>query len=78
VRSVEVAQGGGFMPLDPGRVYRVATNDFMRRGGDGYGMFRDRALDPYDGGVLIEEAVAEVIAAGRGAAATTDGRIMAR
>ena len=78
VRSVEVAQGSGFMPLDPGRVYRVATNDFMRRGGDGYGMFRDRALDPYDGGVLIEEAVAEVIAAGRGAAATADGRITAR
>jgi 5'-nucleotidase len=78
VRSVEVAQGGGFIPLDPGRVYRVATNDFMRRGGDGYAMFRDRALDPYDGGVLMEEAVAEVIAAGRGAAATTDGRITAR
>ena len=78
VRAVEVAQGGAFAALDPGRVYRVATNDFMRRGGDGYAMFRDRALDPYDGGVLVEEAVAEVIAAGRGAAITLDGRIAAR
>lgn len=78
VRSVQVAQGGGFVPLDPGRVYRVATNDFMRRGGDGYAMFRDRALDPYDGGVLMEEALAEVIATGRGTAVVLDGRIAAR
>ena len=26
----------GGAPLDPNRVYRVATNDFMARGGDGY------------------------------------------
>ena len=78
VRSVEVAQGSSFVPLDPGRVYRVATNDFMRRGGDGYAMFRERALDPYDGGVLVEEAVAEVIGSGRGAAIRTDGRIVTR
>jgi 5'-nucleotidase/UDP-sugar diphosphatase len=78
VRAAEVAQGSGFVPLDPGRVYRVATNDFMRRGGDGYAMFRDRALDPYDGGVLLEEALAEAIAAGRAGAAALDGRIAAR
>jgi len=78
VRAAEVAQGSAFAALDPGRVYRVATNDFMRRGGDGYAMFRDRALDPYDGGVLVEEALAEVIAEGRGAAMTLDGRITAR
>lgn len=75
VRAVEVAQGERFAPLDPGRVYRVATNDFMRRGGDGYAVFRDRALDPYDAGVPMDEALAEAIAAGRGAAARTDGRI---
>jgi 5'-nucleotidase len=78
VRAAEVAQGGGFVPLDPGRVYRVATNDFMRRGGDGYGMFRDRALDPYDAGVPVDDALAEAIAAGRGAAIALDGRITAR
>lgn len=78
VRSVEVAQGSGFAALDPGRVYRVATNDFMRRGGDGYAVFRERALDPYDGGVLLEEAVAEEIASGRAGAIRTDGRIAVR
>jgi 2',3'-cyclic-nucleotide 2'-phosphodiesterase (5'-nucleotidase family) len=37
-------------PLDPARTYKVATNDFMARGGDGYTQFRQgkvliRALD---------------------------------
>jgi 5'-nucleotidase / UDP-sugar diphosphatase len=31
----------GNAPLDETRTYRVATNDFMSRGGDGYTMFRD-------------------------------------
>ena len=35
VKSVMV----GDAPLDAGKVYTLATNDFMARGGDGYGMF---------------------------------------
>jgi 5'-nucleotidase / UDP-sugar diphosphatase len=31
----------GDAPLDPGKVYSVATNDFMARGGDNYTTFRD-------------------------------------
>jgi 5'-nucleotidase / UDP-sugar diphosphatase len=31
----------GDAPLDEARSYRVATNDFMARGGDGYAMFAD-------------------------------------
>ncbi len=31
----------GDAPLDDGKSYSVATNDFMTRGGDGYTMFRD-------------------------------------
>jgi 5'-nucleotidase / UDP-sugar diphosphatase len=33
----------GNAPLDEERVYRVATNDFLARGGDGYTMFADAA-----------------------------------
>jgi 2',3'-cyclic-nucleotide 2'-phosphodiesterase (5'-nucleotidase family) len=29
------------VPLDESRIYRVATNDYMARGGDGYTMLRD-------------------------------------
>lgn len=78
VRRVEVAQGAAFVALDPGRVYRVVTNDFMRRGGDGYTMFRDRALDPYDTGPILDEVVAEAIADRRFATLREDGRIAAR
>ena len=78
VRQVEVAQGAGFAALDPNRVYRVLTNDFMRRGGDGYVMFRDRALDPYDTGPVLDEVVAEAIGEGRFATLREDGRIAAR
>ena len=77
VRQVEVAQGAGFAALDPSRVYRVVTNDFMRRGGDGYVMFRDRALDPYDTGPVLDETVADAIAAGRFHGVPEDGRIRA-
>ena len=31
----------GDAPLDEGKIYRVATNDFLARGGDGYTAFRD-------------------------------------
>jgi 5'-nucleotidase len=78
VRGVQVAQGSGFAPLDPGRVYRVVTNDFMRKGGDGYVMFRDRALDPYDTGPVLDEVVADAIARGRLAGVPPDGRIALR
>ena len=41
---------GGEAPLDKDRTYRIATNDFMARGGDGYTMFRDAKplLPPLD------------------------------
>jgi 5'-nucleotidase len=78
VRSAEVAAGGRFAPLDPGRVYRVLTNDFMRRGGDGYAVFRERAIDPYDTGPVLDEVVADAIAAGRLRGLETDGRIAVR
>jgi len=40
----------GDIPLDPDKKYKLATNDFMARGGDGYGMFRKakRLLGPLD------------------------------
>jgi 2',3'-cyclic-nucleotide 2'-phosphodiesterase (5'-nucleotidase family) len=31
----------GGAPLDDNKSYRVATNDFLARGGDGYTMLRD-------------------------------------
>jgi minor extracellular serine protease Vpr len=59
VSNVEVWNGTGWDPLDMDAMYKVVTNDFMRRGGDNYLMFRDFAVNPYDFGPLLDEALAE-------------------
>jgi 5'-nucleotidase/UDP-sugar diphosphatase len=47
----------GKAPLDAKRTYRVATNDFLARGGDGYSMFADvfRNLPEPDAPLLANE-----------------------
>lgn len=66
---------GNFAPLDPDRIYSVVTNNFMRSGGDGYTVFRDRAIDPYDSGPGLDEMVATVIGRTGILQLRTDGRI---
>jgi 5'-nucleotidase len=62
-------------PLDPDRVYLVVTNDFMRAGGDGYVVFRDRAIEPYDTGPALDEVVAREINARSPLDLKADGRL---
>ncbi|MGC9396853.1 MAG: 5'-nucleotidase C-terminal domain-containing protein [Anaerolineae bacterium] len=59
ITSVEVMSGTAYVPLDENAVYKVVTNDFMRKGGDGYVVFRDYAIDPYDFGPALDAALAE-------------------
>ncbi|MBE9604876.1 5'-nucleotidase C-terminal domain-containing protein [Acetobacteraceae bacterium H6797] len=63
IRDAVLVKGGREVPLEPDRAYRVVTNNFMRTGGDGYTMFRDRALEAYDTGPALEEVVAEWLSA---------------
>ena len=58
-RITRIAVGG--TPLDPRGVYQVATNSFLRSGGDGYTMLRDQAQDPYDAGPGVADIVAEAV-----------------
>ena len=51
-----VRHGEAWTPLDPAARYTVATNNFLRNGGDGYVVFRDKAIDPYDSGPGLDEA----------------------
>ncbi|MEM8595360.1 MAG: 5'-nucleotidase C-terminal domain-containing protein, partial [Pseudomonadota bacterium] len=53
-RVTEVKVGGA--PIDSAATYRLATNDFMGRGGDGYAMFADKRS-------IIEATAAELMAA---------------
>ena len=69
---------GTHAPLDPEAVYKVATNQFLRRGGDGYVAFRDRAIEPYDFGPGLEEALAAYIEARSPVQAGAEGRIRTR
>lgn len=58
VVSAEVREpDGSWKPLDPERAYLVATNDFLRRGGDGYAMFTEAALEARDDGPLLSDVV---------------------
>jgi 5'-nucleotidase len=77
IRSVEIrGADGSFAPIDPAASYTVVTNDFLRKGGDGYAMFRDKARNAYDAGPNLEDVLAEhVRALGGTAAPPLDGRI---
>jgi len=57
-----VRDGDGWTPLDPAARYTVATNSFLRNGGDGYTVFRDRAIDPYDSGPGLDDALVDFLA----------------
>ena len=60
--SVDVKNGdGSFSPINPNEIYTVTTNDFLRRGGDGYIVFRDNAIDPYDTWDVMADSVVEYI-----------------
>jgi lantibiotic leader peptide-processing serine protease len=59
ISDILVWNGTDWDPLDMNAMYKAVTNDFMRRGGDSYTMFRDFAVNPYDFGPLLDEALAE-------------------
>jgi len=74
--SVEVKNlDGSYSPIDLNVVYKVASNDFMRKGGDGYDMFAENAIDPYDAGALLADAVAEYIGVNSSVSLAVEGRI---
>ncbi len=74
-RIVSMTVGGA--PLDEARLYRVATNDFMARGGDGYVQFRDaRRLLPDSDETPLAEAVIEYVKAIGTIRTGVEGRIV--
>jgi len=75
--SVEVKKGDGFEPIDPEAVYSVATNNYMRGGGDGYSIFKSEGMNAYDFGPGLEQVVADYLAKNNPYTPYTDGRVMA-
>lgn len=75
--SVEVlGEDGTYSPLDLQAVYTVATNDFMRRGGDEYTIFSTNAINAYDFGKPLDQVLAEYITANSPVASIVEGRII--
>ncbi|UCH75175.1 MAG: 5'-nucleotidase C-terminal domain-containing protein [Rhodospirillales bacterium] len=76
-RVVSVKVGGA--ALDPAKIYRVATNDYMAGGGDGYAALeKGKALIDASGGTLMATTVMDYIAANAPVAPKAEGRITAK
>lgn len=75
VSDVMVLAGESWEPLDPGAIYGVVSNDFMRNGGDGYRVFRDRGMNAYDYGPDLADVLAEYLMANQPYQPYLDGRI---
>jgi len=73
--SAEVMQDGEFVALDMDAVYSVASNDYMRSGGDGFSILETNAMNAYDAGRPLDQVVADYIAANSPLNVELEGRI---
>jgi len=75
VVSVMVADGDGWIAIDPNKTYGVVTNNYVRGGGDGYKVFSKEGMNAYDFGPDLADVLAEYMLAKGGYTAYMDGRI---
>ncbi len=76
-RVVEIKIGG--QPLDVDKTYKVATNDYMATGGDGFEVLkRGKPLIDAEAAKLMASQVMDYIAARGTVAPTVEGRIVAK
>jgi len=76
VVSVEIQNPDStYNPIDLTATYKMAANNFIRGGGDDYSVFAENAIDPYDYGPVLADAVAEYIGAQSPVAPEVEGRI---
>jgi 2',3'-cyclic-nucleotide 2'-phosphodiesterase (5'-nucleotidase family) len=76
-RVLEVSVGG--RPLEPARRYRLATNDYLARGGDGYASLAGaKAIVDASGGPLLTTVLMDYLAARGSPAPAVEGRIRRR
>src|SRR4028118_2039898 len=66
-------------PLDPARTYKLATNDFMARGGDGYRMFTEgkSLIDVAASQLMASQVIAHISKTGK-VAPKVEGRVVLR
>ncbi|MDO5613847.1 MAG: bifunctional metallophosphatase/5'-nucleotidase [Paracoccus sp. (in: a-proteobacteria)] len=76
ISDVQVqGRDGAWSAIDPDAEYGVASNDYMRQGGDGYRAFATNATDAYDFGPDLAEVLATYMQVQGGYTPVIDGRI---
>lgn len=75
VTSVEVQESENWVPLDETKTYGAVTNDYVRGGGDGFSIFKENAINPYDFGPNLEDVVIEYLTQHPEYEPKLDGRI---
>jgi 5'-nucleotidase/UDP-sugar diphosphatase len=74
-RVLDVKVGG--KPLDPGAIYRLATNEYMMAGGDGYAsLTKGKPIVDASGGPLMANVVMDYITARGSVSPALEGRIV--
>ncbi len=77
VSDVQVKDGDNFVAIDPAKTYGVATNNFMRAGGDGYSIFETAGKNAYDFGPDLADVTVGYLTAHNPYKPYTDGRVTA-
>ena len=75
ITDVQIAEGDGFVPLDPEKSYLAVANNYVRQGGDGFAMFVD-AKNAYDYGPDLADVVADFIVKNSPYEPYVDGRVI--
>ncbi|MDY0041629.1 MAG: bifunctional metallophosphatase/5'-nucleotidase [Desulforhabdus sp.] len=77
VITAEVRQAdGSYQSIEPVEVYKVAAIDYLRRGGDGYRVFAEKAVEAYDEGPLLSDVFIEYLRTHSPVAPKIEGRII--
>lgn len=76
ISDVQIYAGDGWQPIDLTAVYGVASNNYLRSGGDGFKIFETAAINAYDFGPDLADVLAEYLSRkGAGFKPELDGRI---
>ena len=65
----------GGSPIDPGKNYRLCTNDYILAGGDGYDVVKNKAQDLFNTSLLLSFVVSEYIKDQKTISPSLDGRL---